>query len=121
MAAFQCYRNLRKPGVTYSLRQRGKVFGYAQHIHLKAVTAKHATPAALARIRTGVREVSVWLNAESIETDDIPDTTGWRSLTCDPKRHDFVCDWQTGERLDSFAEVVLTSDERGEHCRAYYR
>lgn len=37
------YRNLNKPAVTYSLRQRGKVVAYACSVLLRDVTFKHAS------------------------------------------------------------------------------
>jgi hypothetical protein len=117
------YRNLRKPGVTWSIRVNGKVTGYARHVHLKDVRSKHATAAALDRIRSGVREVSVWLVGEVVSAGDdagsLPDVSGWRSLCCDPKRFDHVCDAATGERVDGASEVVLTAADG--RCRVYYR
>lgn len=103
----QAYRNLNKQGVVYSLRRGGRVVGYSSCVVLTDATMKHAGAPALARIRTGAREVCAWVTGNL--SDAPADTSAMRRLSCDPKKHDCFCDSLTGERVDAASIVVLTT------------
>lgn len=108
------YRNLHKPGCKFSLRAKGKVFGYADTVVLQGVTMKHASPKQLEAVRTKCRQVCQWLKGEWLEGADVS-TDGMKRLACDPKKANGFCDSETGERVDSASVVVLNSSG------AYYK
>ena len=118
----RAYRNLNKrDAVVYSLqtKQRNdkgkivwKVSEYVNAITLQNCTLKHATPAALQRVRSGAREVCQYVQGERIY-DSVEGVHLWceyRRLIADPKRADGFCDAETGERIDSADFVKLNSD-----------
>lgn len=98
------YRNLNKPAVTYSIRQRGRVTGYCGDVILRDCTFKAATPsqreACLNR-----RLVCQWVKGLILEYG-IP-TGEWVRLDCDPKRVDGFRRADTGERIDRAKFVRL--------------
>ena len=120
MELTRAYRNLNKrESVVYSLqtRQRNdkgklawKVTDYVSEICLRNCTLKHATPAALNRVRTGPREVCQWIQGEPVTEPAISFRNDWRRLVADPKSADGFHDAETGERIDSARLVLLTSD-----------
>lgn len=112
-AATQAYRNLNKPGVVFSIRERGKVVDYANVVILANAKCKHPNANALKRIRNGKREVCAWVSGTLIYSgEDFRQlaTPGWRRLNCDPKRYDYFCDAITGERVDSASQIMLCSN-----------
>tara|TARA_B100000686_G_scaffold331298_1_gene394657 strand:- start:140 stop:496 length:357 start_codon:yes stop_codon:yes gene_type:complete len=110
MTSVQVYRNLHKPGVVYSIRQSGRVIGYSSFVVLSDVTMKHPTTKSLAGIRKGNRRVCAWLRGTLVTTE--PDSQllaePIRLLSCDPRRHDYFCDKDTGERIDSASWAILS-------------
>jgi len=120
MELTRAYRNLkRRDAVIYSLqtKQRNmngdlvwKVTDYVTEICLRNCTLKHATPAAINRVRTGPREVCQWIQGEPVTEPAISFRNDWKRLIADPKRADGFCDAETGERIDSADFVKLNSD-----------
>jgi len=96
------YRNLNKPGVTFSMRERGRVIGHTQSITLVGCTFKHATQSQQANCRLR-RLVCQWV--KGTKTTDVPADLEWVSLSCDPKK----CDgFQVqGRRIESARFVRL--------------
>ena len=126
----RAYRNLNKrDAVVYSMqtKQRNKndklawkVTDYVHAIILQNCKLKHATPAALQRIRSGAREVCQWIQGDyvsSISDEHKSESIGysvnasfqneWKQLIADPKRADGFCDAETGERIDCAEFVKL--------------
>ena len=116
----RAYRNLkRRDAVIYSLqtKQRNKngdlvwkVTDYVQEVCLQNCTLKHATPAALNRVRTGPREVCQWIQGDPVTELAISFRNDWRRLIADPKKANGFHDAETGERIDSAKLVLLTAD-----------
>ena len=116
----RAYRNLNKrDAVIYSLQTKQenakgklvwKVTEYVTEVCLKHCTLKHATPAALNRVRTGRREVCQWIQGEVCSNPAISFRNDWNRLIADPKRADGFHDAETGERIDSAKLVMLNSD-----------
>lgn len=104
MMKIDAYRNLNKPGVTYSIRQRGRVVDYASTVLLRGVTMKHASGKQLARVRTGKREVCQWVKGELIQAE--PPTGDWQRLLCDPRKADGFT-LENGTRVDGAAWCLL--------------
>ena len=116
----RAYRNLkRRDAVIYSLQtqQRNgkgrlawKVTDYVNEVCLRNCTLKHATPAAINRVRTGPREVCQWIQGTPVTESAITFRNDWKRLIADPKRADGFHDSETGIRIDSAKLVLLTSD-----------
>lgn len=90
------YRNLKKPAVTYSIRQRGKVVGYTGKVVLRDCEFKHASPEQQSNCRQR-RLVCQWV--KGFVTDAVPDAA-WVRVACDPKQVNGFCRQDTGERID---------------------
>jgi len=104
----QAYRNLNKPGCIYSIRQAGRVIGYSDFVALTDATFKHANINAIARIRSGPREVCAWVSG-TLASSHQPNTEAMRRLSVDPKKVDYFCDQETGVRIDRASIVTLTT------------
>lgn len=102
------YRNLLKAGVQYSVSYRGKVRHYTRAITLKNVVMKHPTAKQLKEVREGHRQVCAWVTGEPTRNYSLG--AKFRRLASDPKRVDFFCDNETGERVDAARIVVLDRD-----------
>lgn len=104
-ASLRCdvYRNLNKPGVTFSIRQRGKVVGYSGNVVLRDCDFKHAS----AEQQEGCRQrrlVCQWV--KGFTTDTVPDAE-WVRVACDPKKVNGFCRQDNGVRIDRARFVRL--------------
>jgi hypothetical protein len=90
---------------------RKRVDGYATRVLCRGVRFKHATDAALGRVRGGAREVCAWITCEEVFFGARTTTRDCAKLTrvdCDPKKVD--CFSVDGERIDRAEWVLLDSD-----------
>lgn len=105
----KAYRNLNKKGVFYSIKEKDKPIRYVNEIWLRDVRLKHATPAALKRIRSKHREVCAWVNGIEIIPGEYIIAKTIYEVLCDPKYIDTFSDALTKHTL-SHAEFVHLSD-----------
>lgn len=101
------YRNLRKPGVMYSIRHKGKVTHHQPHVVMQVCRMKHASHKQLTAVRTGARQVCQWVSGELMTENFSLPIHGWRMMSCDPKKHDGFVDLLTSKRIDNATYVVL--------------
>lgn len=67
------YRNLNKPGVTFSMRERGRVIGHTQSITLVGYTFKHATQSQQANCRLKEIREEIVSNYDEVGTiEELP-------------------------------------------------
>jgi len=94
------YRNLNKPGVTYSIRDRktNLVVGYTTDITLTDVTFTVGKKSREKVIATGRKNVHAFVNGEITAEKNL---TGWRTAYYNPYKVTTFIDSETGEPLTS--------------------
>lgn len=100
------YRNLNKPGVQFSIRQRGLVVGHRGEVMIRDVRFKHANPEQQAACRQR-RKVCQW--ASGLLMNPVVGNLRWVKLCCDPKTSNGFCVEATQERLDSAEYLHLSA------------
>ena len=107
------YRNLnRRDGTWYSVADRksrrtiGKLREHVQPpLRCVGVEFVHPTAGAVRRVRSGPREVCMWLACEDVVPTSDVDLAGWVRVSCDPKAVDAFC--VDGKPIDHAAECLL--------------
>lgn len=107
---YSVYRNLHiRDRVGYSVRNGSRVERHTDELTLFDCVMKHPTPKQREVVRTGDRSVVCWIRGSEILAMAVPDTS-LRRLACDPRKVDWFCDFETGDRVDRADLVTFRSD-----------